>query len=225
MCIISWIWEWSVFYYGLQSKSSHHFKKAQLRLPPFSCNGLPLSRSARISHRAFNPVHLQQLSFSPSSVPSPPHPGGDSCCCSCCSCCCKWSSGGASLLQMITLRDWLLANDHPDQPASCKWSSEGTGILQMIIRISQILLHFSFYSSGNSLFSSDKYHLLLQNISPFFFKSKDQGSISRTFLEQCVLVLLVDLHKFQASWFQDLHLSRSITHHWWLRIWGITALV
>ena len=79
-------------------------------------------------------------------------------------------------------------------------------LLQMIIRFNQILLRFSFYSSANSFFSSDKHHLLLQNISPF-------DSISRTFREQCVLVLLVDLHKFQASWFQDLHFSRSITHH------------
>ena len=44
---------------------------------------------------------------------------------------CKWSSGGTSFLQMIILRgrllqiiiqrNWLLANDHPEEPASCKW--------------------------------------------------------------------------------------------------------
>ena len=48
----------------------------------------------------------------------------------------------------------------------------------------------------------------LPRIYPYTF-----DSISRTFRAQCLLVLLVDLHKFQASWFQDLHLSRSITHH------------
>ena len=34
----------------------------------------------------------------------------------------------------------------------------------MIIRINQILLHFSFNSSANSYYSSNKFHLLLQNI-------------------------------------------------------------
>ena len=33
---------------------------------------------------------------------------------------CKWSSGGASLLQMMIQRDQPLANSHPEGPASCK---------------------------------------------------------------------------------------------------------
>ena len=45
---------------------------------------------------------------------------------------CKWSSGGASLLQTITMRDQPHANDHPDEPASCKWSSGGASLLQII---------------------------------------------------------------------------------------------
>ena len=77
---------------------------------------------------------------------------------------------------MVVRRDRPLANDHLEGPASCKWSSGSTslpqmiirraGLLQMIIRFNQILLRFSFYSSANSFFSSDKHHLLLQNISP-----------------------------------------------------------
>ena len=46
---------------------------------------------------------------------------------------CKWSSRGASLLQMMIQRDWPLANDHPERLASLKWSSSGVGLLQMII--------------------------------------------------------------------------------------------
>ena len=48
--------------------------------------------------------------------------------------CFKWSSGGSGLLQLIIQRIQLLANDHPEDPATCKWSSGASGHLQMIIQ-------------------------------------------------------------------------------------------
>ena len=73
---------------------------------------------------------------------------------------CKWLSRGYGLLQMIIQRIRPLANDHLEDLASCKWSSGGTGLLQMIIR-----------------HPCHPNHL-----------SQDPDSISRTFLEQFVLV-------------------------------------
>ena len=93
---------------------------------------------------------------------------------------CKWSSGWTGLFQIITSRDQPLANDHPDELASCKWLSGGTSLLQMIIRINQILLHF-FILQHIPYFPPSKHFF-------FFFNSCDQGSISWTFPEQCVLV-------------------------------------
>ena len=43
------------------------------------------------------------------------------------------------LLQMIILRDWALASDHPEGPASCKLPSRVAGLLQKVIRIGQPL--------------------------------------------------------------------------------------
>ena len=78
----------------------------------------------------------------------------------CCWCCCCWSFGGASLLKMIIRRGRPLANDHPEGPTSCKWSSGGAVLMQMIICHP---LHLSQLC-------------------------QDPYSISRTFLEQFVLV-------------------------------------
>ena len=80
---------------------------------------------------------------------------------------CKWSSGGTSLLQIIIQRGWPPAKDHTEGPASCKWSSGGTGLLKII-----------FYQPRHSS------HLC-----------QDPDSISRTFLEQFVLVIV-----FISSW-------------------------
>ena len=91
-------------------------------------------------------------------------------------------------LLLLFQRDRLPTNDQPDWLASCKWSSGWTGLLQMIIWINQILLHFSLYSSANFLFSYKKTSYSSSKHFFFFLKSKDQGSISRTFLEQYFLV-------------------------------------
>ena len=79
---------------------------------------------------------------------------------------CKWSSRGAGLLQMIIQRDWALANDHPEGAASCGSSSRVACLLQMIIRHPRHPSHLC----------------------------KVPVSISRSFLEQFVLVLFVRLY-------------------------------
>ena len=58
------------------------------------------------------------------------------------------------------------ANDHPDQPDSSSWS---------------------FYYSANLLVSSNKHHILSQNISSSSSNLSIKGSISRTFLKQVFL--------------------------------------
>ena len=114
---------------------------------------------------------------------------------------CKWSFGWAGLLQMIILMGQAVANDHPDGPAFCKWSFGWARLLQMIICISSFQPDsspFLFLFSANFLFSSNKHHLLHQNISSS--SNKDQSSISRTFLKQCVLVKILFPIIFFRSW-------------------------
>ena len=64
---------------------------------------------------------------------------------------------------MIIQRDWALANDHPEGAASCGSSSRVARLLQMIIRHPRHPSHLC----------------------------QDPNSISRTFLEQLVLVNLI----------------------------------
>ena len=91
-----------------------------------------------------------------------------------------------------------LANDHPDGLAFCKWSSGCAGFLQMIIRIS------SFQQDSSPFFIFSKFLIFFQQTSSskhffFFFKSEDQGSISRTFLDQSVLVFFTSC-AFFCGW-------------------------
>ena len=73
---------------------------------------------------------------------------------------CTWSSRLAGLLQMIIWMSRPLANDHPESPTFCKWSSGGAGLLQII----------TWHPCHPSQLC------------------QDPDSISRTFLEQFVLV-------------------------------------
>ena len=77
-----------------------------------------------------------------------------------------------------------LANDHPEEPASRKWSSGGTGLLQKIIR-------HPCYAS----------HLC-----------PDSDSISRTFLEQFVLVFIILLCEIVCQLFPCNTRAFSHTH-------------
>ena len=80
------------------------------------------------------------------------------------------ASGGEGLLQMIIQRDRPFANDHPEGLASSKLSSGGAGLLHMNIGRDWPL-------ANDHLSPCHPSHLC-----------QDTGSISRTFLEQCVLV-------------------------------------
>ena len=81
---------------------------------------------------------------------------------------------------MIIQRIWLLANDHPEDLASCKWSYRGPSHLQMIIwRIWQ-LANDHMEDLASCKWSS---------VTPVTLVTCHPDSISRTFLEQFVLVL------------------------------------
>ena len=92
---------------------------------------------------------------------------------------CKWSSGVAGLLQMIIRRDKPLANHHLEWPASSKWSFRGACLLQMIIRKNQPLVNDHPERGATCKWSS---------VTPIKLVISDPDSISRTFLEQFVLV-------------------------------------
>ena len=85
---------------------------------------------------------------------------------------CWWCVVVVVVVVVVVLLILLLgrpsANDHQDGSAFCKSSSGWVGILQMIIQISSFQPYsspFFFLFSANFLFSSNKHHLLLQNIS------------------------------------------------------------
>ena len=74
----------------------------------------------------------------------------------------------AGLLQMIIQMGRFFANDHPDGPAFSNDHPDGLAFCKWSYRFlpyNQILLHFSFYFQQISNYSSNKHHLLLQNIS------------------------------------------------------------
>ena len=81
---------------------------------------------------------------------------------------------------MIIPMVWPFANDHPDEPPFANDHPD-------------VFLSTRFFSIFISIFSKFLIFLRQTSSSPskhfFFFKYHDQGSISRTFLEQCVLVL------------------------------------
>ena len=104
---------------------------------------------------------------------------------------CKWSSGWASLLQMIIRMDWPYTNDYLDGKPFCKWPFGWAGLMPVIIQMGRPFandhldgLAFCKWSSGwtgllqmiirmSWLFANNHLDFFLWTRFLFFSKSED----------------------------------------------------
>ena len=93
-----------------------------------------------------------------------------------------------SHLLLIILRIRPLENDHLEGPAICKWSSGGSSHLQMIIRRDRPFANDLPKDLASCKWSSGGTGILQMIIRHPCHVNPDPESISRTFLEQFVLV-------------------------------------
>ena len=117
---------------------------------------------------------------------------------------CKWSYGVIGLLQMIIQRDWPLANNQPEGPASYKWSSWGTGLLQIIFRNPRHPIHLCQYPDSISRTQLEQFVL----VSSIFASLQFISNSIFVFSTLCFLALAY-LHNSPATMKVDQYISES----------------